>query len=240
MFSKLANQTPTGADQSWAPFVYHGCKGEPLRVNGDCNIIRTFRSISMILSDLLDYNPETGLLRWKSRPVSMFKTQRSQRVWNSKHAGKTAINYINVKGYRCGSLFGKQVRAHRVIWELVTGEIPVEVDHEDGNPSNNRWVNLRNVTPTQNSKNSKRYSNNVSGTTGVYYNGHSWIANICLSGKTRYLGSFLTIDAAISARKVAEITHNFHKNHGRTPTGHVDCQLPAGRSPNRGSLSRLG
>lgn len=59
--------------------------------------------------------------------------------------------------------------AHRVVWELHNGEIPEEmqIDHIDGDSTNNKLSNLRTVTQAINSKNCKLRKDNSSGTCGV-------------------------------------------------------------------------
>lgn len=68
-------------------------------------------------------------------------------------------------------LDGKTYLVHRVIYELATGEEigqGDEIDHIDGNATNNAIANLRVVTRAENAKNKRKYLNNTSGVTGVY------------------------------------------------------------------------
>src|SRR5262245_14420263 len=89
------------------------------------------------LAELLEYNPETGELRWKRRP-------RGPQRWNTRWAGKPAFTTKLRGGYRMGRIHWGAYYAHRVIWALMTGAWPTsEIDHIDGDPSNNRWANLR-------------------------------------------------------------------------------------------------
>jgi hypothetical protein len=63
----------------------------------------------------------------------------------------------------------KTYKAHRLAWLYVYGEEPKEdIDHIDGDTSNNRIENLREVAHSTNMKNKHKYVSNTSGTTGVY------------------------------------------------------------------------
>ena len=60
--------------------------------------------------------------------------------------------------------------AHRVIYSLCTGErIPEgsQIDHIDGDATNNRFDNLRLVESVGNMRNKSQYATNTTGTTGV-------------------------------------------------------------------------
>lgn len=95
-----------------------------------------------------------------------------------------------------------------------------QIDHINGDTSDNRAVNLREVTNQDNHKNMKRHKGNKSGHTGVYWNTavHKWQAYIAVDGKQKYLGIYDDVKDAAKVRKEAEIKYGFHKNHGRTGT----------------------
>lgn len=80
-------------------------------------------------------------------------------------------------------------------------------DHIDGNRLNNTRANIRFVTPGQNMHNRGVSSNNKSGCNGVYFHKDTgkWAAEIKADNKKIHLGLFSTKEAAISARKQAEI-----------------------------------
>lgn len=89
--------------------------------------------------------------------------------------------------------------AHRVIWAIHYGEWPEnEVDHINGNKTDNRIENLRIATPSENRCNRGKQRNNTSGYKGVYFNkrSNSWYAEIRKSGIKKYLGSAKTPEEA--------------------------------------------
>ena len=80
------------------------------------------------------------------------------------------------------------------------------VDHINGLKYDNRKSNLRICTYSDNSKNQKKRSNNTSGVTGVSWceKDSCWVAQICVNGRTMYLGGFQEKSDAIKVRKKAE------------------------------------
>jgi hypothetical protein len=172
------------------------------------------------LRELLDYDPETGALTWKSRSLIWFNSERARSVWNSRYAGKPAFGKTNKEGYFRGSLLGKRYQAHRVAWAIHYGKWPEkQIDHINGDRADNRIANLRDVSRAQNQKNMRLSSANTSGVSGIYWcsNAKQWRAVITSDGKRHHLGYFHSMSEAISARKSAEKRHNFHPNHGETP-----------------------
>lgn len=72
----------------------------------------------------------------------------------------------------------------------MTGEWPVdEIDHRDGNPSNNIWGNLRAATRADQLQNTKDRANG-SGYRGVSRFRNKWQAGIGIGGKRIHLGHF--------------------------------------------------
>lgn len=174
------------------------------------------------VSQLLSYDPETGVLTWKERPREMFTSERIFLSWNAKNAHKKA-GTLN-KGYVILALWctGKPLHlsAHRVAWLLHTGSWPeLHLDHINGDRQDNRIENLRQVTPAENSRNMHMHSRNTSGHSGVYTDkkcvNRPWLATIQVDGKPHYLGSYVTKEEAIAVRKEAEREYGYHENHGR-------------------------
>lgn len=100
-----------------------------------------------------------------------------------------------------------QVGLHRVILGLSPGDAR-RVDHENGNPLDNRRQNLRPADAAENGWNRIRPNrNNTSGVPGVSKNGSGWMAYVNVRGRRVYLGTFPTIEEAATARRAAELTH---------------------------------
>lgn len=176
-----------------------------------------------ILKELLNYDPNTGLLTWKARSERWFRNAKSSKAWNKKHAGKVAgsithiqsssLSYVRIK------ILGKNILAHRLAWMLVHGAWPEHVDHINGCGTDNRMCNIRSVQPATNLRNKKLHMNNKSGIPGVAWevDRSKWRAEISINGKMKRLGSFPDKFDAICARKSAENRYGFHPNHGRDP-----------------------
>ena len=94
-------------------------------------------------------------------------------------------------------------KIHRVITNAPVG---MDVDHINGNPLDNRRVNLRICTHAENSRNTKLARNNTSGHIGVSWDKSrkKWSARIKLNYKDIYIGRYETIKDAIEARLNAE------------------------------------
>lgn len=113
---------------------------------------------------LLIGDPLTGKLVWKRRPLPMFRNGSAFEVWNTKHAGKEAFTHQDENGYFCGGILGKTYRAHRIIWLLHYKKWPKAViDHINGDPSDNRIINLRDVPQAENARNTKASRLNAGG-----------------------------------------------------------------------------
>jgi len=141
------------------------------------------------LRELLSYDPDTGLFTWRKRT--------SNRVT----AGSVAGHPCRRDGRLMIGIGGKVYLAHRLAWLHVHGTMPKEIDHVDGDPTNNRLNNLRECSHAQNQKNLKRAKHNTSGFKGVHYHrgAGKWRARIQSDGKTKSLGLHQTPEAAHAA-----------------------------------------
>lgn len=171
-----------------------------------------------LLRQLLGYDPETGRLWWKPRPVEMFSSMGSWRSWHSRCMGIEAFTAVRDSGYLVGNVFGQNLRAHRVIWAMVHGSWPeMDIDHINGDRRDNRLCNLRSVTRSENLKNLSMRTDNTSGFMGVMMvrKTGKWRAFIEVGGSSKSLGEYASIADAIEARKSAEMRYGFHQNHGK-------------------------
>lgn len=107
------------------------------------------------------------------------------------------------KGYCDVRLKGRVERYHRIVWELLNGDIPggMQIDHIDGDRINNNVNNLRLVTNRENHQNQVIHRNGR--LFGCYYNKQSrkWQASVRVNGKKKYLGSYDTEQEAHDAYK---------------------------------------
>ncbi len=152
------------------------------------------------LREVLDYNPATGVFRWR--------IDRGRMAPAGGAAGS-----VHVSGCRHIRIGGRSYKAHRLAWLYVTGVWPVaDIDHINRKPDDNKAVNLREATRRQNMGNSKRYVSNKSGLKGVGYKADNprkkpWAARINVAGKTRHIGYFMTAEAAHAAYLAAALKH---------------------------------
>lgn len=128
----------------------------------------------------LDYDPATGVMRWKIWP----RTGRPN--------GREVLT-TSAQGYRIVRIMGKQYRVHRVAWLMMYGKWPPELlDHANGNRTDNRLVNLREANRFENNRNRVTSQNNTSGFKGVTWHKYAkkWRAQIKAERKWRHLGYF--------------------------------------------------
>lgn len=136
------------------------------------------------LRERFQYDPEAGVIRHKINPRG-----------KGKLGGIAGT--IDKDGYVVLTINERKFRAHRVIWKMMTGMDPTQIiDHANGIPGDNRWVNLREATFAQNSANARVQRDSTSGLKGARVNGARWTAMICKEGNSRYLGSFGTPEEA--------------------------------------------
>lgn len=150
------------------------------------------------LRELLHYDPDTGVFRWvAARP----------NCRSGEQAGCTREN-----GHVIICLDGKLYYAHRLAWLYVHGAWPSKlIDHINGNRSDNRIQNLRDVEPSVNAQNIRQaFKTNASGVLGasLFKRTGRYVAMIRIDGKKRYLGYFDTAEEAHAAYLAAKRKHH--------------------------------
>lgn len=161
------------------------------------NKLPTFQQVS----EWLRYDHETGRLFWIKRPC--------HNVFAGAIAGtKTQSGYIQICVQK------RLYKAHRIAWLLHYGKWPDSIlDHINGNRTDNRIDNLRVVSPSMNSQNQRRpQRRNVTGVLGVSPTNGRWRAEIFVSGKKKYLGTFDSPERA----HMAYIEEKRKSHHGCT------------------------
>lgn len=167
------------------------------------------------LFELVTYDATTGEMHWKKRPLSYFTTRRAWSIWNAQYPGK--LMGCNYQRYRVANICGKTMRIHRLAWLYVYGSLPHMIDHINGDGTDNRIENLREVTHSVNAQNAKRPNDNTSGSIGVSWDKRrsKWRAYITINQKRIELGNYPHKHDAITARLEAATRYGFHPNHGR-------------------------
>lgn len=138
------------------------------------------------LKSILRYDPLTGVwIRVKAR--------------SNQKAGAKA-GHVGGKGYNYVKIDGINYRAARLAFFYMTGKWPNhQADHKNRIRTDDRWENLRDWTPAQQSRN-RVVAVGPSGIRGVRIAGKKFTAGLVDSeGTTFYLGIFDTKQQAASA-----------------------------------------
>lgn len=151
------------------------------------------------LKELLDYDPDTGIFRWKVDRITCagrLTAKAGDEAGRLNNTGRGRIFTIIVDSL--------QYNAGALVLLYMTGELPTgEPDHIDRNPSNNRFNNIRSSTRSQNGFNRRLQKNNTSGAKGIRRKGSGYEAYIKKDRKQYYLGIHPTEAKAIAARRQA-------------------------------------
>lgn len=145
---------------------------------------------------LFDYDKDRGVL--------------VVRVSNSNRSTVGKVPSCNSSGYvriRVDTILYKR---SRVIWLHQTGRWPINhIDHINGNRSDDRIENLRDVSRKTNQQNMRKaYSTSSTGLIGSHAHGQKYRAEISLNGKNVHLGVFET---AINAHEAyVKAKREFH------------------------------
>ena len=102
-------------------------------------------------------------------PLSGVWTQiKKTHAWDNTRRLHAPLGYVDGRGHVHFSVFGFKYKAHRLAWFYMTGKWPKDqIDHIDGNKTNNIFSNLREATNAENQLN-RRKIKAISGYKGVY------------------------------------------------------------------------
>ena len=159
------------------------------------------------LRRILRYYPRLGNWRWCNTRHGRVKLNS---IAGSIHRNRsTGIPHIRIE------VHGHNYYAHRLAFFYMKGYWPNQIDHRDGNGLNNRWLNLRECTRSQNGANRSVYKNNKLGIKGVCYHkvNKKYTSQIKKDGKVIRLGFFNTPEAA--ARAYRKAAKKYHGNFAR-------------------------
>lgn len=148
------------------------------------------------LMEAVLYNPSTGEITWLKPAASV-----------GHLAGKEA-GTINGDGYRSIMIDGKLYQGHRLAWLYVYGVFPKgRLDHVNGIKTDNRIINLREATPSQNMMNSPAPRSNSTGFKNVSRNRGGFL--VCVKANKKSVSRWFANlpDAAAHAESLRSAMH---------------------------------
>lgn len=198
------------------------------------------------LREMLDYNPVTGHMTWKTRPDHHFKNPGIGRAWNARHAGR-CTGTPDPDGYLRINIQGIPHLLHQLAWAIYYGEFIPLIDHKNLVHGDNWIDNLRKATHSQNQHNRTINKNNKSGFKGVCWHSkmQKWRAYIVVNWKQKHLGLFDNAEEAHRAYcAAADELHGAFANYG-TPMAGTEASdavvhegsSPSGHPGHQGSLA---
>lgn len=152
---------------------------------------------------LFVYNKQSGDLVFREREQCDFDTLLGYKNHLSRYANRVAGCVDKHHGYRFVRVLGHLYRAHRLIWLYVYGHWPKnDIDHINGDRSDNRLVNLREATRSENHWNKASITGRMKGVKPYPKNKKNpWCVSIEKFGVRHWGGYHPTEDAANTAAK---------------------------------------
>ncbi len=151
------------------------------------------------LTSIIEYSEKHKYLVWKQKPNGRVKIG-------------DRVGTLSAYGYYNAVIRYRSYRVSHLVWFYHNGRWPKQtIDHKDGNPNNDVIENLREATPTEQSRNVKVWRKKLL-PKWVYYDykqSNPYGARVTVNKHTHFLGYYKTAQKAYeTARKFAE------KNHG--------------------------
>lgn len=150
---------------------------------------------------------------------TLFRYEDGDLIRKVSRGGSCAgevVGSLQPDGYRTVRVNYTVHPVHRIIFVMHHGYVPEQVDHIDGDRSNNRIENLRAATPITNGYNRKNGVNNTSGTKGVtwHVSNKKWQVRINVNGKRKAFGYYDDLELAeLVAVEARNKYHGAYANH---------------------------
>lgn len=155
------------------------------------------------LLEKLDFDSESGNFVWKT-------TYRAGKVAGhvAEERGK---KYIRIR------IDDELIMAHALVWLYLHGEMPEhEIDHINGNSTDNRPNNLRASNRLKNNSNARRRSD-AAEFRAVYLNRSNYYYTVVKYAKTMFqVQGFIAQHAAVAARDFLEVLIPRGSSHGKS------------------------
>lgn len=120
-----------------------------------------------------------------------------------------AAGSLNVLGYVHIKIYGREYKRGRLAWLYIHGEWPHPcIDHINRIRNDDRLLNLRVATLSENCQNRSQNNKTQTGILGVTKHGDKFVARIQKNKNPIYLGCFENIEDAKIARQQAEIKYH--------------------------------
>lgn len=159
------------------------------------------------LKSILKYCAKTGNFTWLVAP--------NRRIRVGQMAGSMCHDYPAIR------INSKLYLAHRLVWLYTYGYFPngdkFQMDHIDGDKSNNKLVNLREATRSENMRNKPHRQKKKLSVKGVYQTRNGTFRTTITNPSTKiveYLGTYLTLQEAYNVyqTKAREYDREFYYN----------------------------
>lgn len=143
--------------------------------------------------------------------------QLFRKVSRRSYKSGDLVGNIEASGYVRTTLNGKRYSIHRIVYLMQHGYMPKEIDHINGNKSDNRIENLREVSRSENNVNRGSFKQNKSGYKNVSWHKleSKWQVQLKINKKAKHFGYFDDLELAdLVATEARDKYFGKYANHG--------------------------